>query len=348
MSSLARNIALCSTLVAVLVGLGAAPVFGQGATSGTLFGTVTAAEDGTGLPGALVEAVHQPTGTRYNAVTRVDGRWAVENARVGGPYTISVDMDGFQPAEVGDVFVSLSEATEVDVELRLATVSEELTVTAEIDPLINPNRTGATTNVGQQLIEDLPNIERGFQDLARVSPYFSTFGGGAGDEQTVISVAGRNNRYNNIQIDGAVNNDLFGLAATGTPGGQAETQPITSTRSRRSQLLVSPYDVRQGGFTGGGINAITRSGTNDSRARSTTTPGTRDWVGDGPFDQRDQRVQRGRSTASASAARSSATSCSSSSPPSVPSARGRPASRPTAAAARRSTIRPRPPSSGTS
>jgi hypothetical protein len=277
--------AIRSTLAALLVGLVAVPVHGQGATSGTLLGSVTAAEDGTGLPGAVVEAVHQPTGTRYTSVTRADGRWTIENARVGGPYTVSVQMDGFRPAEVIDVTVSLSEATEIDVQLQLATIEEELTVTADIDPLINPNRTGVTTNVGQQLIEDLPNVERGFQDLARVSPYFSTFGGGAGNEQTVISVAGRNNRYNNIQIDGAVNNDLFGLAATGVPGGSAETQPISLDAIQEIALLISPYDVRQGGFSGGGINAITRSGTNSLEGSVYYFTRDQDWVGDGPLDQ---------------------------------------------------------------
>jgi hypothetical protein len=274
------NIALRSTLAALLVALVAVPAHGQGATSGTLLGSVTAAEDGTGLPGAVVEAVHQPTGTRYTSVTRADGRWTIENARVGGPYTVTATMDGFRPSEAQDVSVNLSEATEVDFQLQLATIEEELTVTADVDPLINPNRTGATTNVGQQLIEDLPNVERGFQDLARVSPYFSTFGGGSGNEQTVVTVAGRNNRYNNIQIDGAVNNDLFGLAPTGIPGGQAETQPISLDAVQEIALLISPYDVRQGGFSGGGLNAITRSGTNSLEGSVYYFIRDQDWVGE--------------------------------------------------------------------
>src|SRR2546426_3955508 len=77
-----------------------------------------------------------------------------------------------------------------------------------------------------------------------------------------MSVAGRNNRYNNMQIDGAVNNDVFGLAASGTPGGQAATQPISLDAIQEIQIVVSPYDVRQGGFSGGGVNAVTRSGSN--------------------------------------------------------------------------------------
>ena len=96
--------------------------------------------------------------------------------------------------------------------------------------------------------------------FARTSPYFSPIAVNA--EPGALSVAGRNNRYNNVQIDGAVNNDLFGLAATGTPGGQTEAQPISIDAIEELQLLVAPYDVRQGGFSGGGVNAVTKSGTN--------------------------------------------------------------------------------------
>lgn len=108
-----------------------------------------------------------------------------------------------------------------------------------------------------------------------MSPYFvpSAFNG----DGTALSVAGRNTRYNNIQIDGAVNNDLFSIAASGgTPGGAADTQPISIDVIQELQLVVSPYDVRQGGFTGGGVNAITKSGSNNIR-------------GTGFYDFRDQR-----------------------------------------------------------
>ena len=109
-------------------------------------------------------------------------------------------------------------------------------------------------------IETLPTISRSIFDFARTSPYFNESNTNGGD--SFISVAGRNNRYNNIQIDGAVNNDVFGLAASGTPGGQTGTQPISLDAIQELQLVVSPYDVRQGGFSGGGVNAVTKSGTN--------------------------------------------------------------------------------------
>src|SRR5690606_11936356 len=98
---------------------------------------------------------------------------------------------------------------------------------------------------------------------------------------TAVSVAGRNERYNSIQIDGAVNNDLFGLAATGTPGGQTDTQPISFDAIAQIQLVVSPYDVRQGGFSGGGINAVTKSGSNQLSGTVFYFGRNQDWIGEG-------------------------------------------------------------------
>ncbi len=116
--------------------------------------------------------------------------------------------------------------------------------------------------ISRETIQALPTIQRSISDFARTSPFVNatSFGnsatGGVG-----LSIAGRNNRYNNMRIDGAVNNDLFGLAATGTPGGQTGTQPISLDALSEIQIVVAPYDVRQGGFSGGGINAVTRSGS---------------------------------------------------------------------------------------
>jgi len=282
MKSLARAL-ICALLVLSAALVWAPVVHAQGATTGSLTGSVTAAEDGSALPGVVIEAVHQPTGTRYSTVSRANGRWTILNVRAGGPYTVSANLDGFKPQEAGDIIVQLSETTAVNFELQLATVEEELTVTAQVQPLITPDRTGATTNVSETALEDLPTLDRSFQDFARLSPFFTTVGDN--DEETIVTVAGRNNRYNNIQIDGAVNNDLFGLAGTGTPGGQAQTQPISLDAIKEIALLVSPYDVRQGGFSGGGINAITRSGTNQLKGSAYWYMRDQDFVGDGADDR---------------------------------------------------------------
>ncbi len=234
-------------------------VFGQ-ATTGNIKGSVTSKDDGSVLPGATVIALHEPTGTRYTSISREDGRFSMLNVRVGGPYNLSVTMPGFEAAQKGGFTVRLGEDLDLAFQLSLEAFTEELIVYAEPSTIFSPFRTGATANVAQEALESLPSISRTFEDFARTSVYFNPVAQDSGASS--MSVAGRNNRYNNIQIDGSVNNDLFGLAATGSPGGQAETVPISLDAIQELQLLVSPYDVRQGGFSGGGVNAITKSGSN--------------------------------------------------------------------------------------
>lgn len=246
--------------VAVCLILSIAPVLNAQMTTGTLTGAVTARNDGSALPGVTIDALHVPTGTHYTSVTGANGRYTIPNVRVGGPYKVTANLEGFKPTTADKIEVQLGTAAEVSLSMQLATVTEAITVTARTDEIINPNRTGSTSSVAEAQIQTLPTVNRNLQDFARTNPYFVV---DATDRAgTLINVAGRNNRYNNIAIDGAVNNDLFGLAATGTPGGQANAQPISIDAIDQIQLIVSPYDVRQGGFTGGGINAVTRSGSN--------------------------------------------------------------------------------------
>lgn len=272
--SLHRRILLFLSLAALAL----APLAMAQVTTGNLAGVVTA--DGSALPGVTIEAVHVPTGTRYSDVTGGDGRFNIPNVRVGGPYTVTANLEGFKTATINNVNVSLGGTAEVPVAMALATVSETITVTAEVDPIINPNRTGSTSAVGEQQIQNLPTVNRSLQDFARTNPYFRV--DPTDVSSTRVNVAGRNNRYNSIQIDGAVNNDLFGLADTGTPGGQTDAQPISLDAIQELQMVVSPYDVRQGGFTGGGINAITRSGTNDWNGSLFGSTRNEDLIGDGP------------------------------------------------------------------
>jgi hypothetical protein len=247
-------------LTALLVGCGAV-AFAQTVTSGSISGEVKDPQGGA-LPGAVVVAVHTPTGTSYEAVSGTDGRYQILNARVGGPYTVTVKMPGFRDKSETGVTVSLGADQKVDVELALASVTEEVTVVAET-PVIDTMRAGTASNVGSDAIETLPTVARSLSDFARLDPNFVTTSIGQG--AAVISVAGRNNRYNSIQIDGAVNNDLFAISEASAPGGAAETQPISLDAIDELQLVVSPYDVRQGSFTGGGINAVTKSGSNQYR-----------------------------------------------------------------------------------
>src|SRR4051794_4005248 len=254
------------------------PIFGQ-ATTGSLAGTIVSDADNSALPGVTVEAVHTPTGTRYSTVSGAGGRFVIPNVRVGGPYTITSTLEGFKVATTNGVQVALGESAEVPMRMRLAAVTETVTVTAKGDEIINPNRTGSTSSVSTKQLETLPTVNRQLQDYARTNPYVVTSLTGDG---TFMTIAGRNNRYNTVQLDGAVNNDLFGLAASGTPGGQAGTQPFSLDAIQQIQVAVSPYDVRQGGFTGGGINAVTRSGTNSIEGSLFGTKRNPNYVGVGP------------------------------------------------------------------
>jgi hypothetical protein len=236
------------------------PSAAQTITTGTISGVVVDAQKAV-MSGVTVVAVHVPTGTTYEAVTQADGHYSMPAVRVGGPYTVRASIAKFKTEERSGIQVSLGETREVNFVLQPTGGAETVTVVAEAQ-VIDTTRAGTAANVGATIIEGIPTISRSIFDIARTSPYFNTAQNSSGDGD-VISVAGRNNRYNNMQIDGAVNNDVFGLASTGTPGGQTGTQPISLDALAEVQLVVSSYDVRQGGFSGGGINAVTKSGTNN-------------------------------------------------------------------------------------
>ena len=276
MKSCSKAVWSFSALLCLLM-LSPAPVAAQGTTTGSLTGVVTDAQGGV-LPGAAVLATHVPTGTTYDGVTDAAGRFSLLNVRVG-PYTVTVAMGGFKPETQQDIDVRLGEQKAVDFQLQLETVAETIEVIGQ-SSVIDSSRAGTADNVSLQALENLPTISRNLVDIARTSPYFNPTG--LNEDPLALSVAGRNNRYNNVQIDGAVNNDVFGLAASGTPGGQTEAQPISLDAIQELQLVVSPYDVRQGGFSGGGINAITRSGSNQFKGTAYFFGRNQDWVGESP------------------------------------------------------------------
>jgi hypothetical protein len=242
----------------------------QGMTSAAFNGLVT---DGDGNPivGAAVTALHVPTGTVYTAFSREDGRFNIPAVKAGGPYTVTVKMDPFKTQELKDITLKLGEDRNLKFKLALETIAEEITVIAS-NPVISEGRTGAAQNVSTSIIESMPSIGRSFDDFARLAPQVDARGGGA------FSAAGKSSRYNNIQIDGAVNNDLFGLGNSGSPGLAA---PISLDAVQEFQLVIAPYDVRQGGFTGSSLNAITRSGTNMFAGSAYYFGRNQDFVGKG-------------------------------------------------------------------
>ncbi|MCL4806794.1 MAG: carboxypeptidase regulatory-like domain-containing protein [Thermoanaerobaculia bacterium] len=250
--------ALAFVMVAFVLGTASVAVAQE--TTGRLIGSVAMKSDQSSLPGATVEAVHVPTGTRYTALTQANGRYSILNVRVGGPYTISAQISGFRTQTQKDIMVGLGETRQVNFGMELESVTEAVVVTAEQMPLISPDRMGSGMAVTEDTIKNLPTVARQIQDFARTNPYVNV--SLSDDAGSSMSVSGKNNRYNTIQIDGAVNNDLFGLGTYGTPGSQTYTQPISLDAVQELQVVVSPYDIKQSGFTGGAINAITRSGSN--------------------------------------------------------------------------------------
>ena len=221
----------------------------QGATTAAMSGTI-ADKAGAGLPGATVIAIHTPTNTQYVVPTNTEGRFNIQNMRVGGPYTVKVTFVGYQDVTRSGISLTLAENYRLDAKLSdAATALTEVVVTGRQNPVINADRTGAATTVQREQIERLPTINRSFDDFTRLTP-----------QANGQSFGGRNSGYNNITIDGALFNNAFGLSST--VGGQANAQPISLDAIDQIQVSIAPYDVRQGSFTGAGINAVTRSGTN--------------------------------------------------------------------------------------
>lgn len=211
------------------------------------------------IAGATVRAVHLPTGTVYSAATRSDGRFNIYNVQPGGPYTVEVTFVGFGKEVVENLQLSLGETGQVDFVLMPSNQEMTTVVVATTRRPQSVARGGVETIISNEKMQSTPTVGRNLADFIRLTPQAkTTFGGG-------ISVAGQNNRYNQIMIDGAVNNDVFGLSETGTNGGQTSSAPISIDAIEAFQIGISPYDPALGNFTGGSINAITKSGTNNFR-----------------------------------------------------------------------------------
>lgn len=212
----------------------------------------------TGLAGATVVALHTPTGTKYYTTTRKDGRFNLDNLRIGGPYTLTVSFVGFEEEKQENINLVLGQDFKADFSMK--TSSKELTEvvvsTARQNRIFNNSHTGSQEIITRAQIEQLPTINRSISDFTRLEPTANSTSFGT-------SFGGRSAQYNNITVDGANFNNGFGLSST--LGGQTGAQPISLEAIDQVQVNVSPYDVRQGGFTGAGVNAVTKSGTNQFR-----------------------------------------------------------------------------------
>jgi hypothetical protein len=234
----------------------------QGVTTGAVSGTVLN-DQAQPVESAQIEVVNRSTGARSATISRSDGRYYVQGLEVGGPYTVTVRRIGFTPRDTANVYVSLGQNARVDmVMVPQATQLVGVQVLGASSGVISSSHKGVATTITDSVIARFPTLTRNFTDFVALTPQISTKGPGN-------SGGGQNNRFNGIQIDGSVANDLFGLGSTGQPGGQAGAKQISLEAVKEYQVLLSPFDVRQGNFTGALINAVTKSGSNQLHGSAT-------------------------------------------------------------------------------
>ncbi len=250
--------------------------FGQGVTTSSIQGIVSTKDEGN-LPGATVLLKHEPSGSAYSTTTLASGRFNFPNLRVGGPYTLNITFIGYESKKVENIYINLGEPTVLNIELfTKANQLAEIVVIGQTDDVLNGKRTGASTTINNRLIKTLPTIKRSFEDFTRLSPQSSGF-----------SFSGRNRLFNNLTIDGSIFVNPFGLDAA-LPGGQTKSQPISLDAIEQIYVSISPFDVRQSGFTGASVNVVTKSGTNNFTGSAYTFLRNEQLIGDKVFDTKIQ------------------------------------------------------------
>ncbi len=226
----------------------ASPFLFAQVTTSSVTGTVKSTTD-EALTGASIVATHQPSGTKYTAVSRSGGVFSIPNMRVGGPYLIEITFVGFDKEKYEDVYLKLAESFVLEPLLNKTNVALEnvILTTGGRSKILNANRTGAVTNIGIRQITQLPTINRSLNDFTRATP-----------QSNGASIGGGNFRQNNFTIDGADFNNSFGIGSNLPAGGT----PISLDAVEEISVNITPYDIRQSGFIGSAINAVTRAGTN--------------------------------------------------------------------------------------
>ncbi|SDF55921.1 Carboxypeptidase regulatory-like domain-containing protein [Mucilaginibacter pineti] len=228
-------------------------------TSGSLSGTVKDAA-GQALPGVTITAVHQPSGTRYAVAANKDGHYYLSNMRIGGPYSVEATMVSMNPSKKEDVTVRLGAAEQLDFVLTDNAKQLGEVVVKASKKGAQASTYGAGKNINAAQVRNMPSVSRSITDITRLVPQASKDN----------SFGGSNFRYNNVTIDGAINNDAIGFSpslggqsgTSGMAGSSTRTNPISLDAIEDMQVYLAPYDVKIGNFTGGSVNAVTRSGTN--------------------------------------------------------------------------------------
>ena len=217
-------------------------------TTSSINGTVTDSKGGETLAGATVTAEHQPSGTKYTTLSKRGGVFNMQGLRAGGPYKVTIEYVGYKPQVTENITLALGDAYNINAEM-ITNLTELSTVTVTgARRRASADRNGATTNIGPRLLATMPTITRSITDFTRITP-----------QANGTSFAGRDNRLNNVTVDGANLNNNFGLSSDLLPGGG---NPISLDAFQEISVNISPYDVKQSGFTGAGVSAITKSGTN--------------------------------------------------------------------------------------
>ncbi len=240
-------------------------------TSSNLSGVVKD-QKGETMIGANVHAVHQPTGTEYNTITNLSGVYTLPQVRVGGPYTVHVSYLGYKTVEINNVMTTLGITTNVNVVIQEESQQlSEVTILGNKDKTFSKDRTGAAQQLSRNEIMSIPTT--GARTINSVTKY-NPFGDGA-------SFGAQDSRLNNFTIDGSQFNNGFGLGSSAQAGGRTGSTAISLDAIEQIQINVAPFDVRQSGFVGAGINAVTRSGTNnvEGSVYSTTRNNSSTFVG---------------------------------------------------------------------
>ena len=228
--------------------------------------------------GATITAKHVPSGAIYRAVTNVNGRYTITGMRSGGPYEVEVSYIGYQTKKFTEIQLALGQNTVIDVTLSEGSeMLQEVEIVAAARNTMRSDRSGAVTNLNGAQMAAIPTVGRSMTDIMKMTPQSSSASG--------MAIGGGNYRQSSVTVDGASFNNAFGLGSSPLPGGGT---PISLDALDQMTISITPYDVRQSGFTGGGINAVTKSGTNEFKGSaytyltSTSLKGNR--VGNTVFD----------------------------------------------------------------
>ncbi len=260
-----KKLLSCFALLLTFAATATTALSAQGLTTGSMTGTVRGTNGPMG--GARVVAVHQPSGTTYQALSRTDGRFLIPAMRIGGPYTVTAIAIGFERNTQSGLEVTLGSSTDVTLELKSAVVTLSGVQVTATGGALSSRITGASTTITKEALAAFPTIGRTITDFTRLVP-----------QSSGSSFAGQDNRLNNFTLDGSSFNNSFGLGSQ--PGSRTGVSPIPIDAIEQLQVNIAPFDVRQGSFTGAAVNAVTKSGTNEFKGSLYYTTRNQGYVGD--------------------------------------------------------------------